>query len=344
VRILVCTTLGSEGNARHRVTAMARLGHDVTEIDTDAILTTGSRVANWLRVRTQRGPSVDALNRRMVDAATSGPPFDVIWCDKPVLLRVDTVRRLRATGARVVSFNSDNPFGTRGDAGWGLFLKTIPEYDVHLVNTAACIDDYRQRGARHVFAMPPFFEPAVHFPPPEGWSEDDRDIDVSFVGSPYDDRPDFIRAPRRDFGITVRLFGARWDRVLTTEEQKLFQLGPASYGEDYRRLIWRSKISLGFVTHANCDTYARRWFEITGCGGFLLGEATADGRASFDDGEEAVFFTGAAECAEAIRRYLPDADARRRIAAAGHSRATTSGYDTQSRIAVALTQVMEATA
>jgi spore maturation protein CgeB len=340
MRVLVCTTFATEGVARHRAAALERLGHDVVRVDTDALMPRLTRAGNWLRIRTQLGPSVAALNSALVETAR-GTKFDVVWCDKPIFIRPETVRLLRDTGARVVSFNPDNPFAPRCDPGWRLFLKALAEYDVHVVNTAACIPDYLKAGARRAYAMPPFFEPTAHFPPPEGWSDADRDIDVGFIGAPYDDRPAFIRALRADHGITVRVWGGRWDRVFTPAEQAVFVAGGFAAGDAYTRLIWRTKICLGFVTHANCDTYARRWFEIAGCGAFLLAEPTEDGRACFRDGEEAVFFTDVAACAALIRRYLPDEAARDRIAAAGRARALASGYDTDSRMREALRRVME---
>jgi len=67
-------------------------------------------------------------------------------------------------------------------------------------------------------------------------------------------------------------------------------------------------------------------FEIAACGGFLLAERSAGHEARFVEGEEAVFFTGFEECAEKIRRYLPDEAARDRIAKAGRERAVRDGY------------------
>ena len=87
------------------------------------------------------------------------------------------------------------------------------------------------------------------------------------------------------------------------------------------------------MTHANRDTNARRWFEITACGGLLLAECTDDGLRTFDNGTEAVFFTGVDECARHIRRLLPDVRARESIARAGRVRAVSSGYDNDSRLA-----------
>ncbi len=41
--------------------------------------------------------------------------------------------RLRAMGIATVSYMIDNPFGTRRDPGWRLYMKDIPHYDLHVV-------------------------------------------------------------------------------------------------------------------------------------------------------------------------------------------------------------------
>jgi spore maturation protein CgeB len=54
--------------------------------------------------------------------------------------------------------------------------------------------------------------------------------------------------------------------------------------------------------------------------------------ARFREDEEAVFFTGFEECAEKIRRYLPDEAARERIAKAGRARAVRDGYSNDAQV------------
>lgn len=331
MRILNVASLSPEGVARHRIDSMRRLGHQVEVLDTDEYTGTGSRIARWLRYRTLIGPTIRRFNRRLAALAEAGN-FDLIWLDKPVYVWPETVRALRRTGAFAVSYNPDNPYGSRRDLGWRLFLKCLPEFDLHVVPRPSNVSEYRDAGAAQVLVMPFSFEPAQQFPPPAGWSDADRSFDVGFVGTPYDDRADFIRELWRRHHIMARIRGPRWEHALTADEQKLFCEGGAVYGDGYREAIWRTKINLGFVTRANRDTYAHRWFEITGCGGFLLAERTEDGLQTFDDRKEAVFFNGVDECAELIRRYLPDVEARMRIARAGHARAVASGYDNDSRL------------
>ena len=92
------------------------------------------------------------------------------------------------------------------------------------------------------------------------------------------------------------------------------------------RAIWKSKINLSFLTHANKDEFAHKSFEIAACEGFLLVERSEGHLQRFVEDEEAVFFSTIEECAAKIRRYLPDEAARARIAAAGRARAERSGY------------------
>ncbi len=45
-----------------------------------------------------------------------------------------------------------------------------------------------------------------------------------------------------------------------------------------------------------------------------------------------MFFSGFDECLVKIRKYLPDEEARARIAKAGHERAVRDGYDNDSQV------------
>src|SRR6185312_8429316 len=106
--------------------------------------------------------------------------------------------------------------------------------------------------------------------------------------------------------------------------------------QQYREAIWRSKINLSFITHSNLDEFVHKSFEIAGCGGFLLAERSEGHLQRFREDEEAVFFSGFEELAEKIRRYLPDEEARRRIATAGQVRALRDGYHNDCQVGLIL--------
>jgi spore maturation protein CgeB len=207
-------------------------------------------------------------------------------------------------------------------------MKDIPHYDLHVVQRDRNIADYRARGARDVIKIQTAYEPTIHYPPPVGWSDKDRDREVSFVGTPYDDRADTLNKLSQSGEFQVAISGNQrlWQRALPAEAfPRLYREGEL-YLQQYREAIWRSKINLSFLTHSNQDEFVHKSFEIAGCGGFLLAERSEGHLQRFREDEEAVFFSTFDECLQKIRRYLNDEPTRTRIAAAGQARAHRDGY------------------
>lgn len=283
-----------------------------------------------LEFRLQAGPGIERLNRMLLQAAAR-EQANVLLADKVLGMQPKTLHKLRESGVLTVDYINDNPFGPRHDPGWRLFRKTIPEYDLHAVPRSSSVEDFRQHRAREVMQVLFSYEPSVHFAPPTIWTDGQRDRNVSFIGTPYDQRGEFLTRLWRA-GTPVDISGSRphWQAALPTDAfAATFRHGELK-GEAYREAIWRSRINLAFVTHSNRDQVAHKSFEITACGGFLLAERTPEHQACFCEDEEAVFFSDFEECRVKIDRYLNDEPARARIAAAGQRRAWTSGYDNDS--------------
>jgi len=132
-----------------------------------------------------------------------------------------------------------------------------------------------------------------------------------------------------------------WRERLDTDAAAAIYTGSELYGVAYREAVWRSKINLSFLTHANKDEFAHKSFEIAACEGFLLAERSDGHMQRFVEDEEAVFFSSIDECAEKIRRYLPDEAARARIAAAGRARAERSGYHNDRQVGLIVERVRQ---
>ncbi|MGE5538427.1 MAG: glycosyltransferase [Gemmatimonas sp.] len=339
MRILYVGTLGPTDTSTHRRNALRRLGHEVIDLDVAPYYARGGSLVSRIRLRTLVGPTIADFNRAVIAAAECHRP-DLVWFDKAIYVRGATVAAARALGAYTVQFNIDNPFGPRRDPGSRLFLSALPEYDLHLVQRDVNLDDYRRAGARDVRILRTAYEPSLHFPPPDGWSDAHRPVALSFIGHPYDDRPEFLTALWKRHGLRTRVRGAAlWHAALSrTGAAELFSGGYA-WGDDYRRAIWESRINLAFLTHSNRDDVAHKAFEIAACGAFLMAEDCPGHRAHFAADEEAVFFTDVDDCAAKIRRYLADEAARNRIAAAGRARAVASGYGNDARLAEVLRYV-----
>ncbi|HEY5328325.1 MAG TPA: glycosyltransferase [Acidobacteriaceae bacterium] len=331
LKILYGAGLSLADSSQYRAWALERLGHTVVPLNFYAY-ESGNALVRKVVHRLTVGPGVERFNRDILAAAEREKP-DVFWADKLLWLRPSTLDTLRAMGVATVSYMIDNPFGTRRDPGWRLYLKGIPNFDLHVVQRDSNVADYRARGARDVIKVQTAYEPTVHFPPPAGWGDERRDRGVSFIGTAYDDRAEVLTRLWRQFGFPVVISGdAQWKRRLSADAVKALYTGGELTMEAYREGIWRSKINLSFITHANQDEFVHKSFEIAGCGGFLLAERSAGHLARFVEDEEAVFFAGIEELVEKIRRYLPDEAARARIAAAGRARAERDGYHNDAQV------------
>lgn len=333
MQVLYVGDMGEVSLSLYRSWALSRLGHTVSTFDTRSYLDSGGRLIRALRYRTLLGSAVARANRLMLEQARDERP-DVVVIDKGLLFSARTLQTLNTLGCLTVNCTMDNPFGPRGDPGWRLFRQAVPHYRLHLVQRDSNFGDYRAAGAQDVQMLRTAYEPTIHFPPPEGWSDADRLHDVVFIGTPYDQRGKFMLDLWRDNGIAPRIWGAPkwWSAVLPPDARQALLQGGELWIGDYRETIWRSRFCIAFVTHSNVDEVAQKSFEIAGCGGLLLAEDTPGHRAHFAADEEAVFFSSPADCAEKVRRLLNDEAARTRIAAAGRRRAVESGYSNDARL------------
>jgi hypothetical protein len=326
LKILYAAGLSPNDSSQYRLWALERLGHTVIPLNAFEYQSRNALLQK-IAMRLAAGPSVSRLNRDLLEMAGREQP-DVVWADKLLGMRPETLQALRRMRIATVSYMIDNPFGRRGDPGWRLYMQDIPFYDLHVVQRDANIADYRSRGAREVIKIQTAYEPTIHFPPPVGWSDAQRGREVSFIGTPYDRRAEFLTRLWREFELPVVVSGGLiWRKHLTAEAYSAMYRGHGElFRDEYREGIWRSKINLSFLTHSNHDEFAHKSFEIAACGGFLLAERSDGHVQRFVEDEEAVFFSSIEECVQKIRRYLPDEAARTKIAAAGRARAERCGY------------------
>lgn len=341
LRVLYISSLTPDYYGEYRLRALRRLplGH-VAGLDWSEYAGL-SGIGGKLQFRLQAGPGVERLNRAVLQAVER-EQANVLLCDKVLSLKPATLRSLRQSGVVTVDYVNDNPFGPRRDPGWRLFRQAIPEYHLHAVPRRSSVADFREHGARDVIEIRFTYEPTVHFAPSHQQDRAERDRNVSFIGTPYDNRGDFLTRLWRA-GVPVDISGSRphWRAALPADAfAAVFRVGELK-GAAYREAIWRSRINLAFVTHGNRDEVAHKSFEITACGGFLLAERTPEHLACFREDQEAVFFSDFDECRAKIERYLNDEPARATIAAAGQRRAQGSGYDNDSALRRLLSRAAE---
>jgi hypothetical protein len=337
MRILYVAQISPNDTAEYRRCALVRAGHQVSAIDTIPYRAKHPLLQK-LEFRASFGPDVSRLNRDILREAERFAP-EVLWADKVLWMRPSTLDALRARGVTTVSYMIDNFFGPRRDPGWRLYAKTIPHYDLHCTQRDVNIRSYREAGARDVIKIQTAYEPSLQFPAEPPYTDAQRDRDVSFIGTSYDDRATTLMRLHGE-GLAVVISGGpqHWRGPLGAMYEALYREGEL-YRERYREAIWRSKINLSFLTHGNQDEFVHKSFEIAACGGFLMAERSKGHMERFVEDEEAVFFNGYDELLAKIRQYLPDEAARNRIASAGMRRAWSSGYDNDTQVKSILERV-----
>jgi len=291
----------------------------------------GPRWLTKLRMLFPMGPLISKINRDILAAVRASRP-DVVFFDKPIHFTRETIEEIKSTGAQTVSYNQDNPFGLRNDGCWYQYKRVFRLFDLHCVFRESDVARYRQWGLNYIKTMFSF-EPAAQFPPPEGWSDKDRTRPVSYIGSPLEDRPEFLMDLAERKAVPVVIAGPRWRDFLSGELYLRYVTLGYLADHAYRENIWRSKINLGFVSHLNEDDIGHKCIEIAACGQFLLAERSKGHEECFEEDREAVFFSSIEECADKARFYLDRPDLREKIGRRARERAVRSGYDNDTQLA-----------
>jgi spore maturation protein CgeB len=129
---------------------------------------------------------------------------------------------------------------------------------------------------------------------------------------------------RRGVPLTIR--GANWNKAAEWPELQKYWKGGELQGDDYAYAIQCARVSLGLVSKGNRDLHTTRSLEIPALGGLLCAERTAEHSAMYVEGEEALFWGDAAECAAVCLKALANEEWRKRIAMAGQARSIVNGY------------------
>ncbi len=337
-RILYVGTLSSGQTSLYRFRALQRLQQDVIPFDLAKYSYKLDKL-NALTWRFPLGPLIARVNADLITAVRREKP-DIVWFDKPIQFTPATIRSVKDLGTQTVCFNQDNPFGPRNDGCWHQFYKIYRMLNLHCLFRNADIPRYREWGLSFI-KIQLSYDPKEHFPPPPGWSDADRSREVSYIGSPYEYRPQFLRSLIENYHLPVSISGPRWDRVLSKDERSRYMRGGMLRDAEYRESIWRSKINLAFITRMNEEDVVHKAFEISACSGFLLAVRSPEHQKCFQEGQEAEFFSSIEECAEKILYYLDHPVEREEIARRGCERAKRDGYDNDTQLSRILDKLEE---
>lgn len=330
-----------------RCQCLGDLGHAIIRFNQDAYVADATlpEPLAALRRRPYGQRCVERFNRDLLAALIDARP-DIAWLEWPMLLHATTLSHAawKLPNCRFVSFQDDNPFGSRPgeQRRWQYFLEALPQYDLHFVKRHSDVLQYQRRGAQRTRIFRHGFYAPLFSPLPQAYISPALRQDVSFVGTPLDHRTAAISELLIRHRVPLSVYGGRWRRTIVYHRRRPNFRGPV-LAEDYVRVICASRISLGFVSSSNRDEYTMRTFEIPSCKGFMLAERTPAHQDLFVEGKEAEFFSSTEECADKIRFYLKQEPLRARVAEQGYRRCLDSDYSLQRSMAQAIEQIQTIT-
>lgn len=301
----------------HRAIALERLSHSVVLLDPYKAM--GSRLKGFTgKINYHSGYRF--LQKIVLKWLRSSikhlEDIQLIWINSGELLGSRSLKFLKELGIPIVLYNNDDPTGTRDKRRFDMLLSAIPYYDLCVVRREPNIEEYKAKGAQKVLHVYMSYDEIAHSPleviPIKFHSE------VAFIGT-------WMRNEKRDVfllklinaGISVSIWGGRWQKSPYFELLKPYYKGPFLKGKDYVAAMQGAKICLGFLSKGNRDLHTRRSVEIPYAGGLLCAERTSEHQKMFEEGKEAIFWYDADECIELCKKFLKDDEKREAIRLAG---------------------------
>jgi spore maturation protein CgeB len=312
------------GTGRHRKEAFERLGHQVQVVNPLSMY----GLNGFIQVLAWRLGcfGLAAVTYNYVISQVGGHQFDFCFVNHGETISARLVRFLKSQCRYVAAFNADNPFVRRDGMRWRLALEALPEYDSFATPRRTSVHRALACGAQHVIRYVQAADEVLHRP--RAFSEADVRIyssEVAFVGTWMPERG-VLAARLVEAGVPFRIFGANWHKA--PEYRRLAdRIVVSTFLDDerYVRAIQYTRIAIGLVSLQNEDEHTNRSAEIPAIGTLLCAKRTPQHLEMYKEGDEAIFWHDADECAAQCLSLLADPKRLARIAAAGQARMNATG-------------------
>jgi spore maturation protein CgeB len=317
--------IGAEsGTSLQRAAAFRRIGFDVLHLSSYALLP--PHWAPWLN--RAGGPGIDRLVANGLGRRIGGQRFDFALVDCGDVVGPAAVNIIRKVAPIVVNYNADNPYLDPAPERlrWSIFHRALPHYDLAVTVRRNGIEEMMaRRGARRIDTIWQCADEVAHRPLSPTLEEENRwSSEVAFIGTWMPGRGAFM-ARLFERGMPLAIHGSRWKRAPEYRLLEPFIRSDHLEGFDYTRAIAGAKIALVLLNGQNADLHTTRSAEIPAIGTAMCAPRTPHHQQLYKEGEEAVFFDGADDCAETCKRLLADDGRRQTIADAGRRRTFANG-------------------
>lgn len=272
------------------------------------------------------GPHIDILNWKLLQKAKDIKP-DLIFLYSARLIKANTVKKLKETGAKIFMYNNDNPFAEYYPRYfWRHYNAGLQYADVGFVYRFSNVQSYKEKGCKRVEILRSYYIKEKNYPVEIPRVKVPK---VVFLGHyENDDRGEYIKSLIEN-KIEVGVVRQGWENY---EEGNKYLIKLDKGMELYNEMINAAEIAIVFLSKINHDTYTRRCFEIPATKTMMIAPYTEDIASMFQEDKEIVFYKNKEEFVQNIKYYLSHKEERQEIAEAGYKRLMQDGHEVKDRI------------
>lgn len=313
-----------ESTSYHRAMALKRLGHNVQIYN--PFVSVKSLLNNKILGKFHYNTGYRFLQKKIykwvLNFLQVTKEINLVWVDSGELIGLKAVQKLKTLLCPILLYNHDDPTGGRDGHRFDSLINAIPYYDLCVVVRNINISEYKNIRAKNVLLVSRSYDEIVHKP-----FDKIEDIpkkfhsDVAFIGTwmPKETRDIFLVEMIKN-GIPVTIWGNGWEKSKHYDILECFHKGPNLSDRDYVAAIQGAKICIGMLSKGNRDLMTTRSVEIPFIGSVFCAERTSEHQSMYLEGNEAIFWNDAKECAKKCKELLADEVKQNDIRMAGIKR------------------------
>jgi hypothetical protein len=263
--------------------------------------------------------------------------YDLIWVDKGVFVKKNTLSFLKTKTKKLVHFTPDCAFYANKSR---FFIEGIGLYDFLITTKSFELNNYKfYCDKKKIILTTQGYSKSTHFSIPS----DNKRKGCVFIGLGEKSRYELVRN-LLDNNIHVSAAGVGWRSFSKTlnEHAKLYftYLGEGLYSNDYRKTISTYEFGLGLLSKNFPELHTTRTFEIPACSTALLTERNIETNTFFNE-NEVIFYSNIEELIEKIKYFQRNKSELHDLTVNGYKRVSRGQYDYKSILQKILTQVFE---
>ena len=287
---------GSTSNMRF-VILKELLNGELESINLTPIIINTPKVFRSIGWRYKIGPMMREINSNII--ITLENDYDMIWIDKGVFIKPQTLKIIRNRTKKLIHFTPDPAFFYHKSR---YFRVSLPLYDFCITTKSFELNEYNKYGCQNLIYCTQGYDEIIHRPQN---TFEEKEFEVCFIGHYEKQRAEIIQAII-DSGIKIIIAGIKWESFIKKNKDKtnLIFFGRHVSGFEYSRLLSLSKIGLGLLSKWIPEKHTTRTFEIPACGTYLASEKNDEILSFF--GEEVLYFQNTKELIVKINQLLKD--------------------------------------